>query len=808
MLRTIGKTARWVLIAVSLVLVVWAFADVGLRTLGGWRAQNDSTRLRVLFWGDNRERAIIDEVIAAFEAQNPGITVEPLHAADFDTKLKTMLASGDPPDAFYMPYERMLGQFAEDNLIEPLDRFIEQEATEDPGWYEQFYPQLWPAFRWNSEQKQLGTGELYAVPKGFTTLGCYINTDLFERAGVEIPYDGWTWSEYEEASKRITALSDPEDPNEQVWGAVISTWPLVMRSHLWTGGAEFFGSPDGSYDNLDLTDVTLDDPAAQDALNLWVRGRDEGWIYRATGIAQSEAELFRLGKVGIIGPLGRWMTPTYRKVNFGWDCVPLPTKDELGPDFMPPTPLITVGWSMAKGTEHPDEAWKLIKFLTGERGQVLIAELGLEIPSLRPVAESAAFHSDGQLPANSQMFLDLIQEPRVIKMPLEQEFRRYVEEEIQNKTLALFSRSPEEGAAAVESRWADLLSSPLNRPDLPKMPWTVLSVLSAALVGIGIATLWVWSKKQKLGLLDRTEERTGWMFVGIWVAGFALFTLGPMVVSLLLSLSAWTATGPLSEARFVGGGNFSEMFLRDPSFWQSIKVTVIYTILAVPVMQIASILVALMMNLAVKGIELFRTAYFVPSVVSGVALVTLWITIFDNSSGLLNASIDAPFTWFEAEAPDWLKPDWFGEDAAWASSPALVIMGLWAVGGGMVIYLAALKNVPRSLYEAAHLDGAGPSRRFFSVTLPMISPIVFFQVVMAIIGSFQIFTQAFVIRGSSGGVNEHLLFYVLNLYDQAFRFHNMGYASAMAWVLFIAILLLTLLVFRGSKGVVHYEGLK
>ncbi|MEM9064623.1 MAG: extracellular solute-binding protein [Planctomycetota bacterium] len=795
MLRVFGNAFRWTLVALATVLVVWAFLDVGVRSLGG--LGDDRIRLRILYWGDNREREIIDDLIAAFEAEHPDIEVIGLHATDYDTKLKTMLAAGDPPDAFYMPYERMLGQLAIDGLLEPLDKYIEHEAVEDPGWFEQFYPELWPAFRWNDEQQRLGDGTLYGVPKGYTPLGCYVNTDLFEAAGVPVPYDGWTWAEYEDAAKKITALSPPDDPNEQIWGAVVQTWPLVVRAHLWSNEGDFFG------DGFD--DVALDEPEVQDALDLWIRGRAEGWIYRATGIALADDELFRLGRIGISGPLGRWKTPTYRKVDFGWDYVPLPTKE---PGANAATPLVTVGWSIASTSAYPDETWDLVKFLCGAPGQTLIAELGLEIPSLRTVAETEAFHGPGQLPANSQLFLDQVRETRVIQMPLEPEFRRFVEEDIQSKALTLFSMTSEEGAASVEERWAALRASPLNNPDLPRMPWALLATGATAVVLVAIGGLVIWSRKQKLGLLDRTEERTGWMFVGLWILGFVLFTLGPMIASFLLSLSTWTATGPISTAEFVGLGNYTEMVAQDRSFYQSIWVTVKYTLLAVPIMQVASIAVALLMNLSAKGIGIFRTVYFVPSVVSGVALVTLWITIFDNNSGLLNASVDGVLGVFGLQTPEWLVPDWFGLDAPWAASPALVIMGLWAVGGGMVIYLAALKNVPKSLYEAAHLDGASPWRRFLSVTLPMISPIVFFQVVMAIIASFQIFTQAFVIRGSTGGQNESLLFYVLNLYDQAFRFHNMGYASAMAWVLFIAILLLTLLVFRGSRGVVHYEGLK
>ena len=207
------------------------------------------------------------------------------------------------------------------------------------------------------------------------------------------------------------------------------------------------------------------------------------------------------------------------------------------------------------------------------------------------------------------------------------------------------------------------------------------------------------------------------------------------------------------------------------------------------------------MNNSVRGINLFRTIYFLPSVITGVAMGTLWLALFNNDFGLINEVLRVPFGWVGLS-----PPDWFGTSANWAAIPAFVIMSVWGVGGAMVIYLAGLKSIPTSLYEAGTIDGTGPWRKFWNITLPMLSPLVFFNLVMGIIGSFQVFTQAFVMTGR--GPDDSTLFYVLNLYYQAFEAHNMGYASAMAWVLFVIILFFTLLVFRGSRRFVYYEGLR
>jgi multiple sugar transport system permease protein len=233
--------------------------------------------------------------------------------------------------------------------------------------------------------------------------------------------------------------------------------------------------------------------------------------------------------------------------------------------------------------------------------------------------------------------------------------------------------------------------------------------------------------------------------------------------------------------------------LDDDLFFKSFRVTTVYTFLSVPLGLVGGLLVAWLMNQKLTGITVFRTLYYLPAVIAGVSVALLWQWIFNPNFGLINAmlalvGIDGP-AWIYAEA--WVVP-------------AFVIMSLWGVGAPMIIYLAALQNVPTELYEAASLDGAGALRRFWSVTLPMISPVIFLNLIISIINSFQVFTSVYVM--TEGGPNNGSLFFVLYIYRHAFQYFNVGYASALAWILFVVIMVLTLIVFKTSRSWVYYEG--
>lgn len=284
----------------------------------------------------------------------------------------------------------------------------------------------------------------------------------------------------------------------------------------------------------------------------------------------------------------------------------------------------------------------------------------------------------------------------------------------------------------------------------------------------------------------RTLE--GYLFIGPWLIGFAVFTAGALMGSFGFSLTNWSMIG---APKYIGLGNYQTM-IEDKFFWQSLKVTLLY-LLNVPLNLALGLLLALLLNQKVKGMSIFRTIFYLPSVTAGVAVALLWMWVFNPRYGIINVLLAK----IGIQGPAWLGSE------TWAI-PALIIMSIWGVGGGMLIYLGALQGVPTSLYEAATLDGAGAVKKFFSITVPMITPVLLLNMIMGIIASFQVFTQAFVM--TKGGPNYATLFYVLYLYQQAFQWFNMGYAAALAWVLFLIILVFTVVILRTSSRWVYYEG--
>lgn len=283
----------------------------------------------------------------------------------------------------------------------------------------------------------------------------------------------------------------------------------------------------------------------------------------------------------------------------------------------------------------------------------------------------------------------------------------------------------------------------------------------------------------------RTLE--GYLFISPWIIGFGIFTAGALLGSFGISLTEWNIIGART---FIGAENYARM-LSDRFFWQSLRVTFLYLV-NVPMNLVAGLLLALLLNQKIRGLGFFRTVFYLPSVTAGVAVSLLWLWIFNPRFGIINVLLDM----IHIDGPAWLGSE------TWAL-PALIIMSIWGVGGSMLIYLAALQGIPTALYEAATLDGATQLRKFIYITIPMISPVLLLNLIMGIIGSFQVFTQAFIM--TNGGPNYATLFYVLYLYQHAFQWFNMGYASALAWILFVVILACTVLILRMSRDWVYYE---
>jgi multiple sugar transport system permease protein len=286
----------------------------------------------------------------------------------------------------------------------------------------------------------------------------------------------------------------------------------------------------------------------------------------------------------------------------------------------------------------------------------------------------------------------------------------------------------------------------------------------------------------------RAERRWGLLFAAPAILGFLIFTIGPMAASLLFSLTDWTIGGP---ARFIGAGNYARLG-HDPLFWKSLGVTSYYTLGVVPLTLIVGFGVAMLLNRGARGRSFWRTVYYLPTLVPAVASSVLWIWIFNPDFGLLNSLLR------QAGLP---TSNWIYSERA--AVPSLVLMSTWGFGNAMVVFLAGLQGVPRHLYEAVAIDGGGSWTRFRHVTFPFMTPVIFYNLVTGVIGTFQVFNQAYVM--TRGGPNNATEFYLYYLYTKAFTDSEIGYASALAWVLFVVVLVITVLLFRNARRWVFYE---
>ncbi|MDL2301846.1 sugar ABC transporter permease [Lachnospiraceae bacterium OttesenSCG-928-D06] len=282
----------------------------------------------------------------------------------------------------------------------------------------------------------------------------------------------------------------------------------------------------------------------------------------------------------------------------------------------------------------------------------------------------------------------------------------------------------------------------------------------------------------------------GYLFAAPWIIGFFVFTLYPVSSSLYYSFTNYNT---LQDPVWIGLRNYIVMFTKDTRFWTGLWNTLYYAALSVPLGIAGGVLIAVLLNQKVKGMRFFRTIFYLPTVVSSVAVALLWMWILEPNFGLLNTFLAK----INIIGPGWLT------DPAWSKN-SLILMSLWSVGGGMLIYLAALQDVPQSLYESATIDGAGALRKFFKITLPMITPTLFFNLITGVIGGLQVFQQAFIM--TNGGPSYSTYFYAYHLYNKAFTEYQMGFASSMAWVLLVVTLMLSLVIMRTSNKWVYYEG--
>jgi multiple sugar transport system permease protein len=290
---------------------------------------------------------------------------------------------------------------------------------------------------------------------------------------------------------------------------------------------------------------------------------------------------------------------------------------------------------------------------------------------------------------------------------------------------------------------------------------------------------------------SRRNTINGILFALPWILGLAIFWIYPILASFYYSFNDFNA---IQNPQWVGLQNYTNLF-KDPEFLISAYNTFYFAVLSIPLAIITAFGLALLLNMKIRGRFFYRTVYFLPTLVPSVALSLVWIYLFNPATGVVNL----PFDWLGIRGPCW------NACAAW-SRPTMVLLALWIIGGQVVLYLAGLQDVPQELYDAAAVDGANPFQRFRAVTLPMMTPVVFFHLITSVIGAFQWFDIPFIMTGGTGAPSNTLLFYSIYMYKNAFAYFRMGYASAMAWLLFLTILIITLIIFSTARRWVYYGG--
>jgi multiple sugar transport system permease protein len=504
-----------------------------------------------------------------------------------------------------------------------------------------------------------------------------------------------------------------------------------------------------------------------------------------------------------------------KKMREEWDVAPFPSFARSATKALPGEGS---GLAVMAASKHPNEAWTWIKWYCGEKGLTSMAQSGESQPSLRRLALQPgvwlpAENAQGAeaLPRNLRITDEGAE--RVQYRPLPTYFTEGVGNAIQGMYYGVLSgeNDPEKTLAKAQENLPGQLRLSLRRVDAPPYP-----VVPAIIVGVLLVLalpVWVylpaWRNRQVLTSNERQENRSAYLFLIPWFCGLAL-TIGPMVYSLLLSFGE---SDIISPPKWRGLGNYQDIFnpAIDDTLGISLRQTFYFSAISIPLGIGFALALALLLNQKIRAVPMFRALYYLPSLASAVAMSLIWMRLFDKDKGLINAIL------YGNDGKGFLHIGEFlsrlagtpGEPINWLGNsktviPAFILMGMWGAGGGTIIFLAGLQGISQSYYEAATLDGASNYRKFRSVTLPLLTPTIFFSLITGVIGSLQVFSQSFVM--TDGGPDRATMFYMVWLWKTAFGELKMGYASALAWILFAIILIFTVIQLGLAKKWVFYEG--
>ncbi|HZT40920.1 MAG TPA: extracellular solute-binding protein [Chthonomonadaceae bacterium] len=791
---------------------------LGVLGLGPARAD----RVRLVVWGmeSSSETKDMDAKIAAFEQRHPEIEVAVLSmgaGAMNPQKLMTAIVGGVPPDL--VRQDRFtIGDWASRDTFRPLDDLLAADArSNDPLAVRQkdYVPATWA--------ETIYQGHVYAIPDTTDDRVLYYNRALFREAGLNPDRPPQTWDELIADAKQLTKRA-PSGGFENL-GFV----PLFSQGWLYLWSWQEDGeamSPDGRH-------CTLDNPQTVQALTALVSWYDAlGGVDAvnafAGGFGDNAQDPFILGKLamrvdtdGFLNSIARYKPD----LDFGVCPAPVPA-ERLHHEGLFKRDPTWVTWSggfsfaIPRGARHVREAWEFIQWmnspeaaLIGARAQAAythslnrqyVPRLFANVQANKVVFAAYKNTLPPRFLRARQLCMDLL--PFTKFRPVTFVGQRLWDEQVRAVDRALrHTQTPEQSLAAAQKVVNLELDAVYTRDRHPLLPSGAVAAGLALLALAGFLALGVgaarWMKAR--GAQARSEARSGFLFVLPWVIGFLVFTAGPILASLVLSFCDYDVLHP---ARWAGLSNYVALGTMDrPLILKSLYNAAYLAVIGIPLGMMTSLAMALLLNTDLRGQRWYRTFFYMPSIVPVVATSVLWSFILnsDPNRGLINAAWQATLSaWFHIPPPGWLAvPSW--------AKPGLIVMGLWGAGGGMILWLAGLQSIPSTLYEAASLDGAGWWAQFRHVTLPMLSPYIFFNLIMSTIGALQTFETAYILGGTSGGQStgpdDSLLVPVVYLFNNAFQYFKMGYASALAWILFILILGLTLGQLKLAPHWVHYE---
>jgi multiple sugar transport system permease protein len=735
------------------------------------------------------------------------------------TRFLVAVAGGTPPDVIY--FDRYaVAEWAARGAFEPMDGYIEKDLAAgraDTPTAKRFYKTCW--------DESTYSGRPYGIPVSVDNRALFYNKDLFRRAGLVDakgePTPPRDWDELREYGRRLTEYD--EKGRIKTMGFAPNYGNSWLYMFGWMNDAQFM-SADGRR-------CLLNEPAVVQALGFMQQVYDDAGGYEAVsafqaGFQTGTLDPFIQGKIAMKID-GVWtltgLAAFGRDSSFGVAPPPRP-KDKLAEGPM----SWCGGWALAIPTTAKNKAaaWEFIRFMTSDRAYRIQMEsdrhlsesLGrvyippqFPIPELNEYAFTKYVQDNPDVPKKFQIGMKLMNDLLPVSRfrPITPVGQLLWNEQINAMEAALYHRMTPQQAldrgTTIVQRSLDRMFNPPT--GTPIRSWTFFYVVyGAIIVVVGLLAFW-WDTsrgfRRKVAQLfgagkgDVLEGSSGGYFrrqwfggfvcAAPWIIGFLVFGGGPMLFSLLISFCQYDILNP---AVFTGVDNYRLMFTDDRLVPISL-VNTLFMMIGVPLGMAVSLGVAMLLNQNIKEMAGWRTFFYLPAIVPMVAASILWIWILNPEGGAINLVLEH----LGIQGPLWLQ------SANW-SKPALILMGLWGAGSGMIIWLAGLKGIPQSMYEAASVDGANMWQQFRHVTLPQLTPYIAFNLIMGLIGTFQIFGQAFIM--TQGGPENSTLFYVYHLFNNAFRYGQMGYASAMAWVLFAIVLVLTVIQMKLSKRWVHY----